>query len=100
MKKTNLVLAFSLAGFLVVGCGLKVINPNDKNPNEGTLALQTGEGGIKITGTYSCKLQSMGNRFWGMGNTEEDARKEVMAKCQSHTVLSFCDVSKATCMKN
>lgn len=100
MKKRSLV---AIAGILVLlssGCGLKVINPNDQNKNEGTLALDVSDGKVGLVATYTCKLESMGNRFSALGKTEEEARKEVLAKCQGRTMLSFCKAENITCVKN
>ncbi|MFS4460167.1 hypothetical protein [Bdellovibrio sp. HCB2-146] len=100
MKKRSLVAVTGLLISIATGCGLKVINPNDQNKNEGTLALDVSDGKVGLVATYTCKLVSMGNRFSALGKTEEDARKEVLAKCQGHTLLSFCKAEKITCVKN
>nr|BFD59111.1 hypothetical protein CKG001_12180 [Bdellovibrio sp. CKG001]BFD62489.1 hypothetical protein BdHM001_11700 [Bdellovibrio sp. HM001] len=82
------------------GCGLKVINPNDQNPNKDTLALDMSSGRPELVATYTCKVQSQGSRFFGLGKTEEEARKDALGKCRSRTLLSFCDEQKVTCEKN
>jgi hypothetical protein len=102
MKKE---LAFILSGsavlVMLVGCaGIKVINPNDQNKNAGTLALDVSDGSPKLVATYTCKLESMGNRFSAIGKSEEEARQETLAKCRDKTILSFCKPEKTTCMKN
>jgi len=97
---TKRILFSAIVMLSLSACGLKVINPNNKNPNEGTLALDVDNVGVKVVSTYSCKVESMGNRFWGMGKTEEDARNEVMAKCRDKTMISFCKVENVTCVKN
>lgn len=101
MKSKFLFLVLSSAMMLIIACaGIKVINPNDQNPNAGTLAVDASGGGLKLVETYTCKLESMGNRFSAVGKTEEEARKEVVARCQDRTLLSFCKTEKVTCLKN
>lgn len=102
MKKSILFLALNIVGLLVVaGCaGMKVINPNDQNKNAGTLAVDVSDGQLKLVPTYTCKLDSMGNRFSALGKTEEEARTAVVANCRSKTLISFCEPEKAKCMKN
>lgn len=91
----------SLIVSALVGCaGMKVIHPNDVNHNAGTMALDVTGGKIAIVETYSCKLESMGNRFTGVGKTEDEARREAVARCQDRTMLSFCKPEKAKCVKN
>ncbi|XGC79963.1 hypothetical protein ACES2L_11550 [Bdellovibrio bacteriovorus] len=97
MKALGFIIAVS---FLGLGCGLKVVNPNDKNPNEGALALDYSGGKVSLVGTYTCKLESMGNRFSAMGKTEADARDAVIDKCRSRTLISVCDPEKTKCFKN
>lgn len=92
--------ALLIAMVLFSGCGMKVIHPNDQNKDEGTLAVDLVNGQPKLVATYTCKLESMGNRFSALGKTEEEARQEVMAKCQGRTMLSFCKPEKVTCVKN
>ncbi|WP_347356922.1 hypothetical protein [Bdellovibrio sp.] len=99
MRKVVLVIAGVLV-FGSVGCGLKVINPNDQNPNKDTLALDVSEGGPKLVATYTCKIVSQGSRFFGLGKTEEIAAKEALAKCRARTLLSFCDPQQVKCEKN
>ncbi len=94
--KITLVVAM-LAVF--TGCGLKVINPNEPN-NKGTLALDMSSGSPKLVETYTCKLESMGNRFSAVGKTEAEARTEVVAKCQDRTLISNCKADNAKCEKN
>lgn len=89
-----------LLSLLLSACGIKVINPNDQNQNEGTLAVDLSGGKLKLVETYTCKLESVGNRFSAIGKTEEEAKKEVVAKCKDRTLLSFCKEEKVTCIKN
>lgn len=96
MKKIVLVI-MALSFF---GCGMKVINPNDQNPNEGTLAVDVSGGKLKLVSTYTCKLESVGNRFSAVGKTEAEAKNEVVAKCKDRTLISFCNPEKVTCIKN
>jgi hypothetical protein len=98
MKSKLIVLI--LCAFTFTACGLKVINPNDQNQNAGTLQLDTSSGSVKFVATYTCKLNSSGKRHSALGKTEEEARKEVLAKCKDHTVVSFCKEENITCEKN
>ena len=87
-----LVLIWSFA----IGCaGIKVVNPNDKNQNEGTKMLDLSGGEIKVVDTYSCTIVSQGKKSTAIGKTEEEARKEAIAKCQDRTVISFCKKCKS-----
>lgn len=100
MNKLVWILAVGAVGLNLLGCaGLKVIHPEDEK-NAGTLALDVSEGQFKLVATYTCKLESMGNRFSSVGKSEEEARIDVVAKCQSRTLLSFCKPDKVTCAKN
>lgn len=101
MKKDSLFLALSVSALLTAGCaGIKVINPNDQNKNAGTLAVDVKDGQFKLVATYTCKLESIGNRFSALGKTEADAREEVLAKCRERTLLSFCQPEKVKCVQN
>lgn len=92
-----LIVSFVL---FISGCaGMKVIHPGEEN-NAGTLALDVSEGQVKLVPTYTCKLESMGNRFSSVGKSEESARKDVVEKCRSRTLLSFCEPEKVKCEKN
>lgn len=100
MKNTKLKITLVVAMLAVfTGCGLKVINPNEPN-NTGTLALDVTSGSPKLVGTYTCQLQSMGNRFSAVGKTEAEAKSEVVAKCKDRTLLSSCKADNAKCAKN
>ena len=98
LMKTN-TLVFAMTLMLITGCGLKVINPNEPN-NKGTLALDVSEGSPKLVATYTCNLESMGNRFSAVGKSEAEARQEVVAKCKDRTLISNCKLDKAKCSKN
>lgn len=97
MKALFVTTVFTL--FILIGCGLKVINPNEPN-NEGTLAVDVKDGQVSLVETYTCKLKSMGNRFSAIGKTESEARTEVLEKCKDRTLLSFCKTDEITCTKN
>lgn len=87
--------------FLLNGCaGIKVINPKDENKEKGTKMLDFSEGGPKIVSTFSCKLQSMGQKISAIGKTEKDARAEVLAKCHDKTMISFCKEADIKCEPN
>jgi hypothetical protein len=102
MKKIGLyliLLAFS--GSLLSCAGMKVVNPNDKNENQGTKALDLSSGKLTVVDTYSCKIvASNGQRVSAIGKSEEAARKEALAKCRDKTHVSFCDVKNLKCEKN
>ncbi len=100
MRKYVYYLLICSAVILSMGCaGMKVIHPGEEN-NAGTLALDVSEGQVKLVPTYTCKLESMGNRFSSVGKSEESARKDVVEKCRSRTLLSFCESEKVKCEKN
>ena len=102
MGKTLSTVALSGFLFLAFGCaGMKVVNPNDKNENEGTLALDLSGGTPKLVETYTCKIvASNGQKVSATGKTEDEARSEAVAKCRDKTLISFCDAKKAKCVKN
>ena len=97
MTKIALLFVSSIL-ILFQGCGLKVIHPDQPN-EKGTLALDYKTG--KLVGTYTCTMVGAnGNRVFATGKSEDEARKEVISKCQSQTLISFCEVSKMSCEKN
>ncbi len=98
----NWKMVFCSSVLLFLGCaGIKVINPNDQNKNEGTLALDLTSSKPKLVGTYTCKIvASNGNRVSAIGKSEEEARKEALAKCRDQTVISFCESKNVKCAKN
>ncbi len=91
-------------GFLIMisGCaGMKVVHPNDQNNEQGTKALDLSGGSLKIVDTYTCKIvASNGNRVSAVAKTEEEAKKEALAKCKDQTVISFCQPKNVKCVKN
>jgi hypothetical protein len=98
MKK--IVCSLSLV-FLFFGCaGMKVVDPNKPN-NKGTLQLDYSSGSPKLVETYTCTMVAAnGKRVYATGKSEDEAHKEVIAKCQDQTVVSFCKVAKYSCEKN
>lgn len=92
---------FSLLAFFHLGCsGMKVVDPN-KPSNKGTLQLDYSSGSPKLVETYSCTMVGAnGKRVYATGKSESEARQETIAKCQSQTAISFCEVSKISCEKN
>ncbi|MEZ0390746.1 MAG: hypothetical protein ACAH59_00925 [Pseudobdellovibrionaceae bacterium] len=104
MKNQNLFFLFGCSLLIIAGCsglGLTVIHPEDPvEQNKGTMAVDTSGGQVKVVGTYTCKLKSMGNTFSAVGKTEAETRKEVMAKCQDRTMISSCKSEEASCVKN
>lgn len=91
-KYTILVLSTYIAA-----CGLKVVNPEDEK-NKGTMALDWSSG--KIVATYTCKLVGVGKTYRAVGKSEEEATKEVVARCHDGTLISVCNKDKVTCWKN
>jgi hypothetical protein len=102
MSKTRIVVpCMCLAVLAGAGCaGIKVVKPNDRNPNAGALAVDWSGGQPKLVSTYTCKLDSMGNHFSAMGKTENEARNEVVARCHDNALLTFCKPEQASCVKN
>ena len=95
----ELILALSTLVF--VGCaGMKVVDPN-KPDNKGTLQVDWSAGSPKLVATYTCTMVGAnGKRVYATGKSEEEARREAIAKCQDQTMLSFCKDSKVSCEKN
>jgi hypothetical protein len=93
--------AFALFFLALVGCsGLTVVDPNKPN-NKGTLQVDYSGGTPKLVETYTCTMVgSKGKRVFATGKTEEEAKKEAIAKCQDQTLVSFCKSSKISCEKN
>ena len=85
----------------LVGCsGLKVVDPN-KPDNKGTLQVDYSGGVPKLVGTFTCTMVGAnGKRVYASGKSEDEARKEAIAKCREQTLVSFCDSSKISCEKN
>jgi hypothetical protein len=92
MSKTLLILAV----LLLANCGMKVVKPGEEKNDTKMVDWSSG----KIISPYNCKLESMGNKFSALGKTEEDARKEVIAKCRDKAVVSFCKAENVTCAQN
>ena len=90
-----------LVSIFVSACsGLKVTDPS-KPDTKGTLQVDASSGELKLVGTYTCTMMaSNGKRVSATGASEEEARQEVISKCQSQTTVSFCTVSKIQCGKN
>lgn len=92
---------FVLLTSFFCGCaGLKVIDPN-KPDNKGMLQVDYSGGSPKLVETYTCTMVGAnGKRVYATGKSENEAREEVIARCQDQTVLSFCKISKISCEKN
>lgn len=78
-------------------CGLKVIHPEDEK-NKGTMAVDWSAG--KIVATYTCKLVGVGKTYQATGKSEDEAKKEVVARCHDGTLISICNKDKVSCWKN
>jgi hypothetical protein len=94
----NFVLIFCLLA-AALSCGLKVVDPDDQK-NKGALAVDASGGSLKLVPTYTCKVQSMAKRFSATGKSEDDAKKEVLAKCRDASIVSFCKSENIKCFKN
>lgn len=80
---------------------MKVVHPGDKNENAGTKALDLSDGKVKFVDTYTCKIvASNGQRVSAVGKTENDARKEALARCRDKTLISICRPENLKCVKN
>jgi hypothetical protein len=99
MVKVSLVVIFLTQ--ILVGCaGMKVIDPN-KPDTKGTLQVDYSGGTPKLVGTYTCTMVgSNGKRVYATGKSEDEARQEVIARCQDQTLISFCKVARMSCEKN
>lgn len=94
MKKLLLMILL----FTQANCsGLKVVNPEEEKERE-TKILDLSSGSPKIVGAYTCRLESMGNKFSATGKTEAEAKKEVVARCKDRTAISFCKEESVKCM--
>lgn len=98
---TKHILYFAvLTSFLSACAGLKVVDPNKPN-TKGTLQVDYSGGSPKLVGTYTCTMVGAnGKRVYATGKSEDEARKEAIAKCQDQTLVSFCKSSKISCEKN
>ncbi len=95
----KLIYTFLTLSFIAIGCaGVKVIDPNDKYAD--TKMLDVSGGNIKVINPYVCRMSSQGHRFSAIGKTEEEARTEVLARCQDRTLISICKASQITCTQN
>lgn len=55
----------------------------------------------KLVGTFTCSIvASNGKRVSAIGKTEDEARKETLAKCQDKTVISVCLSKNTKCVRN
>ncbi len=101
MIEKNVKLGTLFFLLLQSGCaGIKVVNPSDQNKNTGTLSLDATGGQLKLVGTFTCKLQSLGKRYSALGKSESEASKEVVAKCHDGTLLSDCKSENVKCIEN
>lgn len=90
--------------FLSLGCsGMKVVRPDEKDKNAGTKMVDWSSGTPKIVSTYSCSIVTVANdnkKVIGIGKTEAEARKEVLAKCRDQSILSICLEKNVKCVQN
>jgi hypothetical protein len=101
MGTIKILISLVLSLLALSGCSeIKVIKPSDHNPNSGTKILDFSSGELRVVPTYTCQLASMGHQFSAIGKSEDEARKEVVAKCLDKALLTFCDSAKAACVKN
>lgn len=85
----------------ISGCsGLKVVQPTHEPEQLETKILDMSTGTPRLVSAHKCWLSSMGDQFSALAKTEEEARKEVLAKCRDHSVISNCDSSVIICNKN
>lgn len=98
--KLKTTLYFLIAVGLVGCAGLKVVDPNKPN-NKGMLQLDLSDGSPKLVETYTCTIVGgNGKRIYATGKTEQAAREEAIAQCQSATVINVCNRAKIDCEKN
>jgi hypothetical protein len=98
---TIAILGFFL--FLSLGCGMKVVRPDEKDKNAGTKMVDWSGGKPKIVSTYSCSIVVVANnneKVIAIGKTEDEARKEVLAKCRDQTLVSICLEKNVKCVAN
>lgn len=100
MKKSlSKIMGLSCLTLLLISCaGVKVIHPNDRNKNAGTMALDK-DG--KLVNTFTCSIvASNGKRVSAIGKTEDETRTEALAKCRDKTIISTCLPKNVKCVKN
>lgn len=88
---------------LSFSCGMKVIHPDEKDKNAGTKMVDWSSGSPKIVSTYSCSIVTMAKdnkKVIAIGKTEDEARKEVLAKCRDQTIISVCLEKNVKCVQN
>jgi len=82
---------------------MKVIRPDEKDKNAGTKMVDWSSGTPKVVSTYSCSIVVVadGNKkVIAIGKTEDEARKEVLAKCRDQTIVSVCLEKNVKCVQN
>ena len=77
--------------------GMKVIHPEDEK-EKGTMAVDWKTG--KVVPTVSCKLAGMGKTYRAIGKTNEEATKEVVARCRDGSLISICEEKNVKCWNN
>lgn len=104
MKNAIIITAFGIFLSLFFGCsGMKIVQPDEKNKNEGAKMVDWSSGNPKIVSTYSCSIVAVTNdnkKVTAIGKTEAEARKEVLAKCRDEILLSFCLEKNVKCIQN
>lgn len=90
--------AYFFAFSFVLGCaGMKVVDPQ-KSKDQGTLQLDYSGGAVRLVGTVGCTMVAAnGQRVYAREKTEDEARREVIAKCRDKTVVSFCESARVEC---
>ncbi len=103
MKNLITITVLGIFLSLSLGCGMKVVRPDEKDKNKGTKMVDWSGGTPKIVSTYSCSIVVVadGNKkVIAIGKTEEEARKEVLAKCRDQTIVSVCLEKNVKCVPN
>jgi hypothetical protein len=97
----SVMVGVGLLFIALAGCsGLKVVKP-EQNKDAGTLMIDWSGSKPQVVGTHGCSLKTIeGKTVSALGKTEEEARREVLARCRDKSLFSVCNEKKVTCTKN
>lgn len=104
MKNSIVIAGMGILLSLLFGCsGMKVVHSGEENKNANTKMVDWSSGTPKIVSTYSCSIVSVMNnnkKITAIGKSEDEARKEALAKCRDQSLLSVCLEKNVKCVQN